>query len=246
MSALLVRWAWTAYDHLGGLVGYNFLWSVFSLPWILAAYALLRIGFAAGGFVFVSSLILAWALVAGAPATAMLFAAAAAWARGADMDWRQALMVGRAFFWRALFLGTGLFAACALILGNLVFYRQLGGWLGALLGGLMVWFLLLVGLVAVFVFPVLVTQEGSAWATLRQSLLLAVDNLKYAVVFLLVAILFAGLGLASGLGLFCGAPMAWALFVSVGFRALLPKYTGETHPADVPRRLRELIRPWEA
>jgi hypothetical protein len=40
--------------------------------------------------------------------------------------------------------------------------------------------------------------------------------------------------------------MAWALFVSVGFRALMPKYTGEALPADAPRRLRELIRPWEA
>ena len=246
MSALLVRWAWMTYDNLGGLVGYNLLWSAFSLPWILSAYALLRLGFATGGFVFVASLVLAWVLVVGAPATAMLFAAAVAWSRGVDMDYRQVLMAGRAFFWRALILGMSLFAASALILGNMVFYHHLDGWLGALLSGLMVWFLLLVGLVTVFIFPVLVTQEGSAWATLRQSLLLAVDNLKYAVVFLIVAVLFAGLGLVSGLGLFCGAPMAWALFVCVGFRALLPKYTGEVLPADVPRRLRELIRPWEA
>ena len=139
MSALLVRWAWTAYDHLGGLVGYNLVWTALSLPWILAAYALLRLGFAAGGFVFVGSLVLAWALVAGAPATAMLYAVAAAWARGADINWRQALAAGRAFFWRAVLLGTGLFGVCALILGNMVFYRHLGGWLGALLSGLMVW-----------------------------------------------------------------------------------------------------------
>jgi len=65
-------------------------------------------------------------------------------------------------------------------------------------------------------------------------------------VLLLAAGLFMGVGLASGLGLFCGAVAAWALLVSIGFHALLPKYTGEALPAEEPRRLRELIRPWEA
>ena len=78
-------------------------------------------------------------------------------------------------------------AAVALVLANVVFYQRIGGWLGVFLGGLMVWFLLLVGMVAVYVFPVLVTQEGSVWSTVRYSFLLSVDNVKLSLVFLLTA-----------------------------------------------------------
>ena len=99
-------------------------------------------------------------------------------------------------------------AAVALVLANVVFYQRIGGWLGVLLGGLMVWFLLLVGMVAVYVFPVLVTQEGSVWATVRHSFLLSVDNIKLSLVFLLSAGLALGLGVASGWG--CSAA-AWRL-----------------------------------
>ena len=246
MSENLRRFLWTAYDRLGSLVGYNLLWSALSLPWIAGAYALLQVGFGLGGVGLVGAAVLAGALLLSSPATAMLFAAGAAWARGRDFGLRDFWAAGRALFWRALALGLLMVAAVALVLANVVFYQRIGGWLGVFLGGLMVWFLLLVGLVAVYVFPVLVTQEGSVWSTVRYSFLLSVDNVKLSLIFLLTAGLALGLGVASGLGLFCGGTAAWALWISVGFRALLPKYTGQPLPSEAPRRLRELIRPWEA
>ncbi len=246
MSENLRRFSWTAYDRLGGLVGYNLLWSALSLPWIGGAYMLLRLGFGLGGLGLVGAAILAGTLLLGAPATALLCAVGAAWARGRDFGLPEFWAAGRALFWRALALGLLMVAAVALVLANVVFYQQLGGWLGVFLGGLMVWLLLLLGLVAVYVFPVLVTQEGSVWSTVRYSFLLAVDNVKLSLVFLLIAGLAFGLGVASGLGLFCGGLAAWALWVSVRFRALLVKYTGQPLPSESPRRLRELIRPWEA
>ena len=246
MSGNLQRFLWTAYDRLGGLVGYNLLWSALSLPWIGGAYLLLQLGFGLGGLGLVGAIVLAGALLLGAPATAVLFATGAAWARGRDFGLREFWAAGRAFFWRALALGLMMVAAVALVLTNVVFYQRIGGWLGVLLGGLMVWFLLLVGMVAVYVFPVLVTQEGSVWATVCHSFLLSVDNIKLSLVFLLSGGLALGLGVASGVGLFCGGLAAWALWVSVGFHALLPKYTGQSLPSEAPRRLRELIRPWEA
>ena len=91
----------------------------------------------------------------------------------------------------------------------------------------------------------IMAAEGSVWATLQQSLLLAVDNLKLSLALLLGAIFFLAVGLASGLGLFCGVMTAWALLMSMVLRALLPKYTGEALPVEAPRGLRELIRPWE-
>lgn len=231
---------------MGGVVGYNLLWSVLSLPWIGGAYVLVRLGFALGGVFLPGAVILACALLFSSPATALLFAVSAAWAHGQDLGTRALLDVGRTLFWRALVLGLIIVAGTALVLVNLVFYQQLAGWLGALLSGLMIWFLLLLGLVAVYIFPVLVSQGGSVWTTLRQSFLLAVDNLKLSLVLLLVSVVATGLGLASGLGVFCGVLSAVALYISTSFRALLPKYTGEALSVEKPRRLRELIRPWEA
>ena len=152
MNGIARLFAWTAYDHLGGLVGYNLLWSAFGIPWIGGAYALLQFGFATGGFFLPAAFVVAGILVFGSPATVLLFVAGAAWARGRDLSLGEALMAGRTFFWRAIALGFCMVVATVLILVNMVFYQQLGGWLGALLSGLMIWFLLLVGLVAVYVF----------------------------------------------------------------------------------------------
>lgn len=245
MSDVLRRYFWTAYDHLGGIVAYNLLWSLLSLPWIGAAYMLLRFGFSLGGLFLPGAVVLAGVLLFGSPATVLLFIVCAYWARGDEFNMREILLTGRRLFWRATALGGSLIVATGLILVNMFFYQQLGGWLGALLSGLMIWLLLLAGIMALYLFPVLVTQEGSVWATLRQSLLLAVDNLKWSLTLLLGAIFFLAVGLASGLGLFCGVMTAWALLMSMVLRALLPKYTGEALPVEVPRGLRELIRPWE-
>ena len=59
MSENLQRFLWTAYDRLGGLVGYNLLWSALSLPWIAGAYALLQVGFGLGGVGLVGAAVLA-------------------------------------------------------------------------------------------------------------------------------------------------------------------------------------------
>ena len=216
------------------------------MPWIGAAYLLLRFGAGLGGLFLPGAVVLAAALLAGAPATVLLFVIATAWARGEEMGLRESLHIARTLIWRAAALGAMLIVATALIMVNIVFYQQLGGWLGALLSGLMIWLLLLLGIVAVYVFPVLVTQEEAVWETLRQAFLLAVDNIKLSLVLLLGAALSLGVGLVSGLGLFCGVMAGWALMVCIAFRALLPKYTGEDLPVEAPRRLRELIRPWEA
>ena len=109
----------------------------------------------------------------------MLCAAGAAWARGRDFGLREFWAAGRAFFWRAFALGLLMVAAVALVLANVVLLcsGSAVGW-GCFWRGLMVWFLVLVGMVAVYVFPVLVTQEGSVWSTLRYSFLLSVDNVS--------------------------------------------------------------------
>ena len=98
MSEILRRYFWTAYDHLGGVVAYNLLWSLLSLPWIGAAYMLLRFGFSLGGLFLPGAVVLAGVLLFGSPATVLLFIVCANWARRDELNLRELLLTGRRFF----------------------------------------------------------------------------------------------------------------------------------------------------
>ena len=105
--------------------------------------------------------------------------------------------------------------------------------------------LLAVGLTAVYLFPVLLAQDDGVWQTARQSLLLAIDNIRISFGLLLVVALFLVIGAFSGLGLFCGLLAGLALFICLCFGKLVARYSGEEPPVGPQRSWRELIRPWD-
>ena len=114
-----------------------------------------------------------------------------------------------------------------------------------ILSGTMVWFLVALGLVAVRAFPVLVAQNSGLKQALKQSALLTVDNIAVSFVWLLVSLATLGVGAATGIGLFCGLLGALGLWLSIVHHRLIAKYTGEKVAEEPPRRLRDLLRPWE-
>lgn len=243
------QFAWALYDHLGGLVWCNVLWSLLSLPWLLAGGLLVEVGLnlqgqlaAQGG---VASLVLGAELALFAPPGLLLFLAGKRWAAGHQVEVRGLLKEALRLSGRAQLLGLLLNGATAMLLVNLFFYQRLGGWLGLILSGTMLWLLLGLLAVSVFFFPVLIAQDRGVWQAARQSCLLACDNPKTAIGLLLAALLILGLGLATGIGLFCGGLSALALLVSICFRRLCFKYTGTVPPEEPARSWRELIRPWE-
>jgi uncharacterized membrane protein YesL len=243
------RFLWCAYDHLGGLVVLNLLWALLALPWLAAAVWLLGLGsslsgaWAAAGRVGI--VLLAAELVLVSPPTVLLFLAAARWARGEPATVRRLLGRLPRFCLRAQLLGLALVAVSLLLMVNAVFYLHWRGWVGLGLAGLMLWLLVVVGLIAPYILPVLVTQDVGVWRTLRLSAQLALGNLGRSAV-LLAAVLSSGLiGVCSGVGLVAGGLAALALWVSIYFRQLVARYTGQPVPEEPPRRWRELVRPWE-
>lgn len=242
---MLRRFLWVAYDHLGGLVLFNLVWTGLSLPWLLLGTLLLAAGSQMGGGRGLAAALIGLELALISPPTLLLFLAARGWVREEEVRFGPLLAEWKRFAWRAQVLGmltAG--ATCALVV-NVLFYRQFAGWVGLALSGLMLWFFLGVVLLGLYLFPVLIAQDGSVWQTIRQSFLLVVDNVGLSLGLLLGTVCFLGIGVVSGLGLFCGMLTALVLFVSIGFRSLLPKYTGEPLPEGVRRSWRELIRPWE-
>ncbi|NKB66848.1 MAG: hypothetical protein GKR89_07300 [Candidatus Latescibacteria bacterium] len=246
MLDILRRFGWTAYDHLGGLVATNLLWTLLSLPWLALGYALVILGGQWGSWAALGGLLLAVQLVLLAPPSLVLFAAAWAWAHGRDIGWRHLLVQVRRHGLRAQGLGLILVGASALLVVNMAFYQSLGGMWGLALGGTMFWFQVALWMVGIFLFPVLLTQEEGVWGTLRQSFVIMIDNIRMSLGLLLGTGILLGLGAASGIGLFCGVLGAWALLVSICLAALVARYRGDEPDDEPPRSWREMLKPWEA
>lgn len=237
------------YDHLWALMGFNLLWTLLSLPWLAAGALLAGLGLNLGGELvlpgLVAGLLLGAELVLFAPPGLVLFLAGRRWAQDRPADLRAVLREALPFAARAQFLGLLLCGATGVLLANIFFYQRLGGWLGLILSGAMLWLLLALLLSAVFLFPVLLSLDGRVQAVAVQSFLLALDNLGLALGLLAAGLLFLGVGAFTGVGLFCGGLAGLALLVSLAFRRLCLKYAGEAPPEEGPRHWRELIRPWE-
>ncbi len=245
LKRLFSRFLWMAYDHLGGLVLFNLLWGIFNLPWLALALIAWKSGLAWGGAGVLVGFLLALELVFLSPVSLLLYLVGREWARQREMGVGEALRGARHFFVRAQLLQLLVVATTAILLLNAVFYRSFAGWTGLFLSGVMAWLLLALALVAVQLMPLLVTQDGSLWQTIRQALLLTVDNIVGSFVLLLAVCAFCALGMVTGIGVFCGLTSALALFVSMYYRVLLNKYSGKTLPEEKRRGLNELIRPWE-
>jgi uncharacterized membrane protein YesL len=243
------NFAWALYDHLWALMGFNLLWTLLSLPWLAAGALLAALGLNLGGELgfpgLGAGLLLGAELALFAPPGLVLFLAGRCWAQDRPAEPRVILREALYFAARAQLLGLLLCGASLLLLVNVFFYQRLGGWLGLLLSGAMLWLLLALLLAAVFLFPVLLSLDGRVWPVGKQSFLLALDNPGLALGLLAAGLLFLGAGAFTGVGLFCGGLAGLALLISLAFRRLCFKYSGEAPPEEGPRHWRELIRPWE-
>lgn len=241
--------AWALYDHLWAVIGLNMLWALLSLPWFGLAALVASLALNLGGELAlpgaIGGLLLSAELVLFAPPGLLLFLAGRHWAHDRPVEFRALLREARPLALRAQLLGLVVGGGTLVLLVNVLFYQRLGGWLGLILSGTMLWLLVALLLSAVFLFPVLLSLDGRLWAVLRQSLLLALDNPGLAAGLLVAGLAFLGVGALTGVGIFAGALSALALLFSVVFRRLCQRYNGEEPPAERPRQWRELIRPWE-
>jgi uncharacterized membrane protein YesL len=247
--ACVRRFFWTAYDHLGSLVMLNLVWDLLSLPWLLAGGWLVGVGLGLRGDLAAPGLAIclfaAGELVFFAPPAVLLFMAGSRWVRGQQVETKALCRQLPRFAVRVQALGLLILAVTLVLLVNAAFYLRWQSWLGLGLAGLMVWLLVVVGLTAPYILPVLVTQDAGLRQTLRCSFLLALDNLALSAGLLASVLAAVLVGVGTGIGLFVGGLAALALWLSVRFQGLLGKYTGTALPEEPPRRLRELLRPWE-
>lgn len=242
------RFVWSFYDNMGGVVVGNLVCGFGALPWVAFGWILLQAGVALPGVWKGAGLGAAWAaslaVLATSPPSLLLHVLALNWVRGEGLAWRESVAAVRRCWGRGLVLGgIGAVAGGALVF-NLFFYMDLGGLLGMALGGLMVWALLVWAVVGLYVPPALLTQDGGVGATLRQSALLALDNIRISLLMAVGAVVWAAVALVSVVGGLVGVWAVAVLFECACFVEVLGRYTGGAEP--VPRRgLASVLRPWE-
>jgi uncharacterized membrane protein YesL len=236
--------AWVVYDHVGGLVVANLLWTLASLPWLAVAAVLVAAGWAAGGmWVAVGCLLAAqWALLS--PPTLALCLAASDWLRCRPVPARRVARVTWSLALSAQGAGLLCCLATAVLAVNVSFYTSMGGWLGLVLAGLAIWGALLVGTVSLSVLPLLALHGGGLRAALQRSLRWLVLRPRTAASLMAATLVVLGLGLVSGVGLACGLLAAWAVW-STAIVAGSLGWPGGAPPPDLARRgLADLLRPW--
>ena len=259
---------WNAYDHLGGCVLLNLLWSLFSVPWLALAALLLMAGagqFTAGRPFF--GLMLAIAGIEQlmiSPISAGLWAVAARWSDYQVTATRDFFPFRRRHFFRSLGLWL-LFTVGALVLAvNAVFYQGLLGdvpILGAFVAALMGWAFVFICLLQVYALALLVHDQLSLKKILHRSALLVLDNIWYSVCLFLLISLILLIGLVSVAGLLFFSVGLIAVIANTGLREILKKYQpmektekpktwaqvrqAETSAEDELRGWRDLWKPWD-
>lgn len=242
---------WNAYDHLGGCVLLNLLWTLMSLPWLALAVLLVALGWAqmiAGHGLFAVMLAGTGLLqVLLSPVSAALWAVTARWCDYRTAPVKTFFPALKRSFGRALAVWLVFSLAAFLLSINAYFY---GAWLraipflGALVSGLMVWAYLAVALMGVYALPLLVQRNLSVRGVIRNSFLLVLDNLFYSLVLALAVGVIVMLGLISGAGFFFLAVSLAAVIANTGLRELLRTYrTAENRPrkSDRPRTWKEVF-----
>ncbi len=216
---LFRKWFWNTYDYLGTLIVVNILWLLFALP-------LVTLPLAFAGLFRVTGRIAAYEETG---------------IRDFFAHTREDL--GRSFCICGLYAGVLL-----LLAANVLFYVRLMDawpWVGAVLGGVMMWLIVFVCMTAVYVLPLMQRGKVPVRQVIRSGVFLAVDNPRHAFALLFCGSVTMAFSLASGVGLlFLGIGAVGVLF-STGLREMLKRYDSTNgNVLEEARGWRDLIRPW--
>ncbi len=140
----------------------------------------------------------------------------------------------------------------ALIVGALIFYGQVAKThsTGIILWVISLWALIFFLLMQVYFFPLMITQKMSFGTILKTSLLLALDNVGFIMIIVLVELAFLLLFSLTGI-IFIGGVSTICLLQTNAFTELSQKYTGEImrkerkrEKKNVKQLFREIFTPW--
>jgi len=258
---------WNAHDHLGGCILLNFLWSLFCLPWLALAVLLVTAGWTqvtlGHGILGLMVSVAGVQQLMLCPASAALWTVTGRWAHRQDAAARNFFPALRKFFVRSLILWLCFLVAALVLSLNIFFYNHLlreTPLIGAFLVSLMGWAHLFLGLMQIYVLPLLVQEDTTVRGTLRRSARLVLGHPWYTLILGFVLSLVWLIGLISIAGLLFICVGLVGVIANTGLReimrstrskreAVTPKTWAEVRKAErdteeETRGWRDLWRPW--
>jgi uncharacterized membrane protein YesL len=259
---------WNAYDHIGGCILLNLLWSLLSLPWLGLAFLMLAVGWTqiAAGRLLLGCMMAAVSVqqLMISPVSAALWAVTARWARYEGAAVKSFFPSFKKFFGRSIGLWF-LFTCVALLLAvNAAFYQRLPGKMavpGTFAAGLMGWAYFFLCLMQIYVLPFLVQGDLSIKKSLRRSAWVVLDNVWYTLFLGMLTAIVLLVGLVSMAGLLFISVGLVGVITNTGLREILKRYQPEekekeprtwaeirkvqNRTDEESRGWRDLWRPWD-
>lgn len=198
MKNVFYKWFWDTYDNLGIVILSNVVWFIVCLPTLFILLAPL---FQSPGtpltFFPQNLFLLLPTLLLSAPITAGLFHLTYIMVQEREAKFLELFVGFKMYFKKSVFIALIITAIVALLLVAIQFYARLQTlkFLGLILSFWCLWGIIFLGLLLVYLFPILVQKGGGIKKIFKQTLFLVLDNIGYTLKVVMLMAVLVGLGI---------------------------------------------------
>jgi uncharacterized membrane protein YesL len=180
------------YDNLGWVLFISAIWFGFATPFIFAILP--------GNLHISLRILLGTSVIFLGPATAGAYYLANRLIKRETVEWRDFFYAFKKFFWRAEALILILIVAIAIVVVDFTFYSQIQNMVVRVLSIFWLYILLFLGIIQMYMFPLLIEQDTGIKKIIVRSFLLSIDNIGVTLVIFLIVIALSTLCIFTGVG----------------------------------------------
>jgi len=180
------------YDNLGWVLFISAIWFGFAIPFVFAILP--------GNLHLFLRILLGTSVIFLGPATAGSYYLANRLIKREIVEWRDFFYAFKKFFWRAEALILILIVAIIIVVVDFTFYSQIQNTVVKVLSIFWLYILLFLGIIQIYMFPLLVGQDTGIKKMIVRSFLLSIDNIGVTLVIFLIVIALSILCIFTGVG----------------------------------------------
>jgi len=184
------KWFWDTYDNLGKVILGNVVWFILCLPTFFGLFGLLFQPSGKQLNLFPYLMLLIPSLLLSAPITAGLFHLTYIFVQEREAEFKELFIGFKKYFKKSVVIALILAAIIGLLVVNIQFYATRAPalkFIGVIFAGLGLWGMVFIGLLLVYLFPILVQQDGGLGKIFKRAALLVLDNIGYTLVVAILA-----------------------------------------------------------
>jgi len=180
------------YDNLGWVLFLSAIWFGFATPFVFAVLP--------GSLHPFLRILLGISVIFLGPATAGCYYVANRLIKRETVEWRDFFYAFKKFFWRAEALILILIVAIVIVIVDFTFYSQIQNIAVRILSIFWLYILLFLGIIQIYMFPLLIEQDTGIKKIIVRSFLLSIDNIGVTLVVFLIVVAISVLCIFTGVG----------------------------------------------